>query len=405
MEIIKKNLILFIVLTLTVIASAVLLVFVLIAHSDMIASVQKIDEIKAQIVELQRQKPAPGNTNLIRINKDTENFKRKLADIYHYFGITYYDAFQAFVQALGMNEETFMSKFRDFWSQNAIRGSNTQQLFIKFMQSLDQDKLSRGRENFRSIYQKQTLEKINDANINDIIFYTIGVNRPLSPAGARSFLTGFQEELLRVFDDHKIAIGENVSSFTFSRYFSSELPRTEDIPAIIEISNIIGDVCIRAAHSGISRIDSISRGPLDGTGDGKFIRYRVNFDVAGDMASLRKFLNSLEDAYKVNRIYVIRNLSFEQVNDRVSEFTSDGAGNTVAKTLTVKEEQAISEAEKARQAALEKVRKAAPKKDFSQEKSYGKAIFGGLTGAAKLVKMSLEMDYVMFVREKFTIQE
>jgi len=401
MEIIKKNLLLFIVLGVTVVTSVTLLIFVLLAHGDMMESVKKIDEIKAQIVEVQRQKPAPGPLNLSRINKDADSYKIKVKDLYHYFGMTYYDAFQAFIKALDMNEETFMTKFREFWTQNAIRGSNIQQLYIKFFQSLDQDKLAKGKENFRLIYQKETVEKVSESNIDDIIYYAIGINRPMSPVAAKAYLVGIQETLLKQFEGNKVAIGENVSTFTFGRYFGNEMPRTEDVPGIIEITNVIGDVCTRCVDSGISRIDSITRGPLEGTAEGKFVRYRVNFEVTGEMPTLRKLINSLSDAYKSNRVYVVRNMFLEQLKDPVPDFVNEGL--PTVRPVVVKEE-SIAEAEKAKEAA-EKAKKPAKKIEFWQERNYGRAVLGGGSPIAKQVKMTLEIDYIVFIREKFTIQE
>lgn len=401
MELIKKNILLFSVLGITLIVSIALLVFVLIAHGEMMVSMEKIEAIKKDISDLQRQKPVPHKTNMTRINKDSEAYKVELQNIYHYFGQPYRDAMLAFVGALGMSEEAFMTKFREFWTQNAIRGSNVQQLFIKFSREFDTFKFNKAKEVFRQVYQKQTLEKVNDTNLNDILLYIIGANRPMSPLAAKTFITVMQDEMIALLKNNNIRAGEGVYTFTFGRY-ANEMPRIDEINHIVENMTIIGDIFTRIAASGIKQVDSIARGPLEGTVDGKFLRYRYTLEVTSETEQIFAFINNLADAFKSNRIYIIRNMTLEKTFDRTIEYTNEGLPS--ARILPTTREVLPGEnpeGQPVKPKEVEKPKKPAKKVPFNEERSYGKT----LIGASKQVKMLVEFDYVIFIREKFTIQE
>lgn len=405
MEIIKKNLILCIVLLITVALSATFIVFIFIGNNQMRQALSSIEMIKTDITELQRQRPTPHKTNLTRINTDIEEYKTRIENIYQYFGQPQRDAFIAYIGALGMTEKEFMNQFEEFWTQNAIRGSNKYQLFIKFNNLFNSFKLNKAREIFREIYQKTTIERVNESNINDILMYTFGVPRSMSPMACKSQIAFMQEDLLKMLDKAKVSFSPGISTFTFGTYLGTNtLPPDRDIPHIMDNFIVIGDLVQRIIASGIKQIEVIDRANLNGFESGKFTRYRYTIEVIGRMEELRSFFDLISKAYIDRRIYIVRNVTLEKRVDKAYELTAEGPAYLVRPTASSLPGFEGQQVEKKDDKQTDKEKEAAKKlaaMPFNERPGYGAT----LVGSDKFVKMIVELDYVEFNRKKFTIQE
>jgi len=429
MDIIKKNLVLFIVIGSSVIASAVLVIFVIGGYGEMTKAVAKIEDIKKQIKELGKQKPTPHSANQIRIKKDIEEYRNLVDNVSSSFGQPYRDALKFYISALDMDEKSFMEKFTEFWNQNATVGSNRYQLFQKFINGFSNFKQTKAKEVFRQNFQKYTCEKIDDSNINDIIMYAIGVERTLAPTDFRVFLSQMQSDLIKFLNQNDVTTGDKFNTFSFEEYMSSNNsnpPPKDEIAKVVDRFIMVGDLVKMAVNSGIKDLISIKRGNLDGTEDGKFTRYRFSLEVQSDMDNLQKFVNALNDAFVMNKIYVIKSIELEIASDKAKEIITEvidfhtgkstTEGGPTASSMTgapgmipANMTGAIVPANMMGPGNVDSRKAATTKKDeekkldipFYREKSYGKAVIGG----NKKVKMIIDVDYVVFNRQKFTIQE
>lgn len=401
MDILKKNLVLFIVIGCSLISSIVLVVLVLGGHDEMTKSVVKVEEIKKQIKDLSKQKPSPHPGNIIRMKKDIDAYKENVEAIQHIYGQPYRDAILAYYAALDMDEKSFLEKFGEFWTQNANSGTTRYQLCLKFNSTFTSFKLSKARENFKQIFQKNTVEKIDDNNINDIVLSAIGVPRLPSETEFKRFLFQNKEEFTKMLDSNNVVYPESLTSFSFNEYMgASTFPKKEEIPQIIDSFLMVGDLLKLAIGCNIKDIQSITRGSLFGTPDGKFTRYRFSLEVQSDMVNLQKFMNGLNESYVRNRVYVIRNVVIEAVVDKAKEIITEKI-EFQAKKPTAADGMMPGTEDPNKPAEVKKEEPKKPSVPYFQERNYGKPIIGGF----KRCRMIIDIDYVVYNRQKFAAQE
>lgn len=414
MNFIKKNIILCLALGATLVASAVLVMYIFVGHGHMTRSLQKIEEIKSEITKVQRQKPKPHKTNLIRIQKDVSEYQVKIEQLHSFFGQPYRDAYNSYVNALGkdMTNEKFIGLFEEFWNKNAIRGSNQRILFDRFnTQSFAPFDLNKARDIFKNIYKDQTVETIDDGNINEIIMHAIGVPRRMSPLQCKMVLSSIQENLLELIKSNQIYTGTTVTTFTFGNYLgTTTLPPEEDIPSIIEQLTIIGDIFKRIAQSGVKSVENIERGALFGIEEGKFRTYSYTFTLIGKMDELRAFINLLSEAYASKRVYVVRNITLAKLEDKAQELLTEGHSFRTPVAVAARTEPEAVPAAPARgrpgarlteaQIAEERA-KAEAKLPYYERANYAET----LIGASKDVRMEISFDYIEYIRKQYRIQE
>ncbi|MBN2641536.1 MAG: hypothetical protein JXR78_07785 [Victivallales bacterium] len=409
MNFIKKNIILCLALGATLVSSVVLMVYIFVGHGHMTQSLHKIEEIKSEIKKVQRQKPKPHKTNLIRIQKDASEYQVKIDQLYSFFGQPYRDAYNSYVNALGkdMTNEKFIVLFEEFWNKNAIRGSNQRILFDRFnIQNFAPFDLSKAKDIFKNIYKDQTIETIDEGNINEIIMHAIGVPRRMSPLQCKMVLSSIQENLLELIKSNQIYTGTAVATFTFGNYLgTTTLPPEEDIPSIIEQLTIIGDIFKRIAQSGIKNVENIERGALHGIEEGKFRTYSYTFTLIGKMDELRAFVNLLSEAYTSKRVYVVRNISFVKMQDQAQELLTEGHSFKSPVAVTAKAEQEVAPPRPGAklteaQIAAERA-KAEAKRPYYERETYAET----LIGESKDVRMEISFDYIEYIRKQYKIQE
>ncbi len=417
MDILKKNLVLFIVIGVSVIVSGILVFMSIGGYGEMNDAIKRVEEIKEKIKGLAKQKPAPHITNQIRIKKDIETYRNLVDNVFYAFGQPYRDALKAYISALDMDEKTFMEKFSEFWEQNATVGSNRYQVFQKFVNTFNSFKQAKAKEIFKQLYQKNTCEKIDDSNVNDIIMSAIGVPRSLSTTDFRVFLSQMQSELLKFMNANEVVMSDKFTTFSFGDFMNVNANTTlnkDDVALVVESFLMIGDLVKLAVNSNVKEFVSVSRGALAGTADGKFTRYRFSLEMVGDMDSLQRFVNALYDAYVMNKVYIIKNVEFEVTSDKAKEIITElidfqtGKTNPAANPAVAPEMGMMPPAGMIPGRPQDPKKTTAKKEDekkadvpFYLEKNYGKPVIGG----GKRCKMILDVDYVVFNRQKFTIKE
>ena len=78
---------------------------------------------------------------------------------------------------------------------------------------------------------------------------------------------------------------------------------------------VIGDMVRRIADSGIDSIDDFAATTREGIEDSGYRNLRFQFEVTGHLESIRKVCDILNDAWKDNRVYIIRLMNLEKLDD------------------------------------------------------------------------------------------
>ncbi len=392
MEFFKKNVLLTIVLAVAFILASGLLYMVFTEHSAMTKQMAQVEKIRLEIENLIKQSPAPVAENLEMIKADTEELKQKLKNVQGIFGKPYKVALQKFAQEFGVTEEQLNAEFREFWANEARPGTNRYQLIIKFKKQLDRSKFSKAISLFAKQIQLQTVEPVDDSNIDDYLLVALGLPRTMSNVNCKTYMLSVMQPAL---SDNLIkanVLHDKVAKFSFGE-FETRMPLSDNIPVILRHGMMLDDLLKRIMSSKIEQIDAINKlNGLNGELSKDYLKFRYSLTVMGTQGSLRAFVNSLQNAYKDNRVYIIKDISLEKVIDGVKEITDTGARPVqratpgLASRRTQEEKTAIEEAEK--------------DKPYWLKSGYGLPVIG----ESSLCKLVIEFEYVIYVGDELKLR-
>lgn len=399
MEFIKKNAVMVIVLSVALLIGIGLSYMTLMKHRDMTKSMHEVEKIKEEIKNLIKQKPAPLAENLKRIKDDTAVFDKKLKEIKCLFGQPYKKPFEIFAKALGMTEGELLENFRNFWKKEARKGSNEFQLLIKFKSTLNQEKLAPAMSEFTKAIQASTVEIVDQSNIDMFLLTALGLPRTMSDVNCKTYIFAMQRGLTlkltgtkeKTSDTNDAAIDIVKFPFGFSEY-DAKMPLYEDIPYIMKHWVMMEDIVGRLVNADIRQIDSVSKlNGLAGEEDKGFVKFRYSITVTGDMDSIRKFVNSLQEAYKENKIYIIKDISLDKISDEAKKITE-----TKHTPATTRENPSRDQKDKTLKQLEEEERL-----PFNQRRSYGSPVLG----VSKICKAVIEFDYVIYTGEELKVKK
>jgi hypothetical protein len=343
MEALKRNKLLVVVMVVAIAISAFLLYLVFDVHQEMNDSAAQVDAIKNKIHDLIKVKPAPSKENLEKLNVDKDKLKDKLKEIRSIFGHPYRKALQKFAAALGLNEYSMLEEFHTFW-KNEVRKAKVEQrdydqyeLLSKYLDKLkSKDNLSEKKiiaafKIFQDVVKKETVEPIKEltdedvfkdnekSNIKDIFLEAMGVQRTMTGAKCKSFIRTMQEGYIDLLlprgKDGKIRDGElnkNIVKFSFDA-IESKMPSPDEIPLLVMHAYMINDLLKRMNAAGLEKLQAIRKtSGLRGEEVRGYLKLNYQIEVKGSQRKVKAFLNSLQDAYKDSKVYIIRDLMLEK---------------------------------------------------------------------------------------------
>lgn len=219
---VKDNLTLFIIMGSTVLVALILLTFAFLGHARMYSYYSEAEQLRSQIEQLIKQKPAPVQGNEAPIREEIKFYKDEVAQLLPHFGQIKEGALNAFIYTLLLKpvdlkagrptlvdgewkqakpknleeaKQKFLETFRAAWNADEdrkMRGGR-QRFYRNFVRGRTQDhnwaanmnltELQReerwelAQEAFRNEYQKLTVEKVDDNNEDDILMSVFGVPR------------------------------------------------------------------------------------------------------------------------------------------------------------------------------------------------------------------------------------
>ena len=398
MDFVKKNVVLVIVLAITFMICAALLFLVFQKHGELNKSMKQVVDIREEISTLIKQSPAPIKENLDRINDDTRIMKEKAEEINRVFGQPYRFALQAFSAEFGMSEDEFIAKFRDFWGKEARKGSNRYQLLFKFKKDIDTAKWVKCMDAFMKTAQKETVEPLDDTNAEDLLLASLGLPRVMSNMNCKTYMISkMQPNLLKTLEETPGVMCAEVAKFSFEE-FDNRMPLEENIPYILRHWTVIDDLVKRIKASGLSSFDNLTKmNGLNGEIDKEFLKFRYSITVTGSQDSIRALVNSMIDAYKSNRVYIIKNISLEKILNEVKEITDVKEGRTARGPYLPP-----GIAREGQPAAVPGTEQPVVEEEnlpLEKRSDYGIILFGN----DKNIKAVIEFEYVIYIANEYRI--
>jgi hypothetical protein len=325
MELIKKNILLFSVIAITLIISLVLTYFILVERNKMNDLINKTNKLKSEIETLNSQKIAPVLGNLELIDSDTDKYTEKVKNIKLLFGQPYYRALKGFGAELGLTPEQLREKFSTFCQENVKSTTSYDQIIIKFRRRFKKSKKwDQAWAAFKREVEKATIGKVDDATAESILLFVLGLPRELSILKADKFRQEFRANIFAKLEKANISCDYNTTAFSLDY---NKLPDREDIPLMIHNLAIIGDLIVnRLIPSGVIRIEDFSIRRMEPEENGDYQAFRYSLTVLGTLDNIRKFVNNLAMAYNDSRIYVVRGLEITKVTDKAKEILDESAG-------------------------------------------------------------------------------
>jgi hypothetical protein len=171
--------------------------------------------------------------------------------------------------------------------------------------------------------------------------------------------------------------------FGFAEY-EAKMPLQEEIPLIIKHCIMLEDLINRVGNSGLKQLDNVVKiNGLFGEEEPKgYLRFRYSITVTGEMGALKKFINSLSESYKENRIYIVKDPAIERINDEAKKLIEPPKPGTPA-------------------TAPGGPGQTAKDKDKLEETAPGEPVLGNVGTC----KATIEFDYVTFIANELKLKK
>ena len=378
MELIKKNIVLFVVLGVALLVSIVLGFFVFQVSVKMKKHQENLLIQKDKIKKLIEERPSPLKGNLDAINLDIEQLQLKVQEVHQIFGRPYRSAIQAFAAALQVSEYSLYSKWRLAYEKEK-RAETAEQIFLKFIGEYDEQKIDSAINAFKSTIEKRTVEDLNQANINQLIMAGLGLPRTMSAEACKTYMSNMDLRLNNLLKSQDVGLGRPVSvpeKTAIFNIYGDNMPLPEHIGLILKHYSLLEDLTYRLKASGIKGINSLAKVTLEGTENRGFLTFSYKMRVLGSMDSIRDLINNFQDAYKDNRVYIVRDIALKkEVDETKSIVIGFKETSTVVESRTAHGEKSKKE---------------------KGDDSYGVAVIGSSAD----VFADIKVDYVIYVADE-----
>jgi len=334
MELIKKNIVLFVVLGVALVVSIVLGIFVYQASMMMQEHQGKLLVQKDKIKNLIEEKPSPLKDNLDAIKLDTEQLQLKVQEIHQIFGKPYRAAIQAFAAALQVSEYVLYSEWRSAY--NNKNAETDEQVFLKFINQYE-EKIDSAINAFKSTIEKRTVENLNRPNIDQLIMEGLGLPRTMSAEACKTYMSDMELRLNNLMKSRDVGLGLPIifpESPSIFNVYGDNMPLREHLGLILKHYSLLEDLAYRMKAAGIKKVNTLARSSFEGIESNGFLTFTYDMQIVSSTDSIRNLINNFLDAYKDNRIYIVRDIILKKVVDetksiRLREVAPGEKGRTV----------------------------------------------------------------------------
>ena len=174
---------------------------------------------------------------------------------------------------------------------------------------------------FRDDVQDLTLENVNDRVAHELFLDALGLPRLMRQRDCKNYIDYLYEKYL----SSDIIPGLPEDSFEKERYVQDfiygknlnrqALPVPEMVIPIIRNFQIKEDLFRRMKDAGIGKLNTMTAGAfygttLDSDAEGPILSFTYTLEMTASMDAIDAFINSLQGAYKTDRVYVINDIKF-----------------------------------------------------------------------------------------------
>jgi len=438
---IRKNTFLAGVLALSALGIVALLVVAVMLHAEMSGYIQITADMAKKVQDLRNQRPPAVRDNIRKVQQNTDGYSQAAAKLRLRFGQIYHPALVAFAKKLDLKMpegetdrvEYLQKLFREFWEE-AKKSQPRERAYLSFRNMGIEKKLwssakwTESMKSFRELAGEATEEKIDERNVEDIFLSALGLVRTVND---QALLDVYKRDLRfamadllaknnvklvgvylnnpnigiapltdnRAFNDFSRRTGtesETRRSVERSGGESSSASSAEQFPGIMRSWEIMSDLVRRIAESKVESLEKLNLENLEGRRQDDFTIFRYEIIVRGTPDSIRKLLNNLQNAYRDNRIYVIRNFSIQKLEDQAQDLMDMDEG--LLAVPQAETEGALDLGEPSREGADGSSRTAAQEKGapaqsyFKETGNYGEVV----TGRSQFCEADMVIDYVIY---------
>ena len=260
MNFVKKNIIFFVVCSLTLLASLYLIYLDLEKHSLISKANTETEESRQKADKAYKSKGnRPVDPNVKMIASDTEVVKQRTATLQRIFGKPYRTALIAFAKEIGMTEDDLLNKFRDFYENEELKDKNPEVAIPLFKKSLgDEQKVEAAFNRFIETVQKITVEPLRGQAAIDIFAVALGVPRSMNSSSCHVLLATMQRNIFDRRNIPGVLTLQTVRDFTYNQYVQTPPPLNK-ISDILTMMPIYEDIFYRMRLSKLSNVESFNR--------------------------------------------------------------------------------------------------------------------------------------------------
>ena len=325
MDFIKKNMALTIVLVITL-AAAGYLTYLFLGEIEAYDNAKKqLDAAVKTSEDLSRAKISPTDTNLNAVKDDEKRVQKLVNDVHVYFGHPYRKAGEKFKQVVEKELPTldynkYVEAVKTAWTSDNSKlsmGGKFLKINASFTKDNDgfdpipKDVLEKAIKAFEVQFDRLSFGvKMKDYKkmVTKIPFYldTIGIDRTMRQTASRRYMNDQREAVLDYLKSKDCYYVNTLGAFFSFGLTPEQVPPLKNIPIYIKQLDITYDLLKRLADSSVVRLTSYSNASLQPVIDENFAVYRFNLSFISSLDSLRKVLDSLNQAYKNNRVYSVK---------------------------------------------------------------------------------------------------
>ena len=201
---------------------------------------------------------------------------------------------------------------------------------------------------FREDVQALTLENVNDRVAHELFLDALGLPRLMRQRDCKNYIDFLYEKYLAsdiipgLPDDDPIEKERLVQDFIYGKNLNRQaLPVPEMVIPIIRNFQIKEDLFRRMKDAGIGRLISMNAGvfygsTMDNDAEGPILYFTYTLDMTASMDAIDAFINSLQAAYKTDRVYVIKDIKFSAPYEDLINANAVVAGHMESSTGTTR---------------------------------------------------------------------
>ncbi|MBN1863735.1 MAG: hypothetical protein JW808_02415 [Victivallales bacterium] len=317
MVIIRKNITLIVVLAVTLTVAGVMIFFVFRATSGMKKSTDAVADLRNKINVLNEKSPAPLRENLERIQNDSKMIKEKVEELIPIFGTPYIKPLEAFADKLGESSQDIKKRWAETYRTEIVRGNTRNLIFMNFLRTFDSEKLKDALDVFRKDVMANSREVVNEATVHGCLMEALGLPRKMDEMSCKLFIQNMQTAVVAYMreteDEGQVPFifhDANVEKLSFEK-FETAMPMPKEVPFIFKHWRMVDDLCARIKKSGITYLEVFKRDSfIEGSPlHSDYIVFEYTMKVRGSLDSIRALLNSMMEAYRDNKVYVVKSMS------------------------------------------------------------------------------------------------